>query len=102
MEINGELLKKKIENGENVIVDFWASFCGPCKVMKPKFEKVAQNNQKNNLEYYTMNVEENKEFVMSLGIKSIPTIKVFSKGNEIKSHVGLMSEEELKELAKLV
>jgi len=102
MEISGDILKQKIENGENVIVDFWASFCGPCKVMKPRFEKVALNNKQDGLEFFTMNVEDNKEFAMSLGIRSIPTVKVFSRGNEIKSHIGLMNEDEIKELINLI
>ena len=102
MEISAELLKQKIENGENVIVDFWASFCGPCRIMKPKFEKVAENNKQDNVEFFTMNVEENNEFAKGLSIRSIPTVKVFSKGNEIKSHTGMMNEEEILELTKLI
>jgi thioredoxin len=102
MEISGDLLRKKIENGENVIIDFWANFCGPCRVMKPKFEKVAESNQDKNLEFFTMNVEENKEFAMGLGIRSIPTVKVFSKGSEVKSHTGMLNEDEIKELTKFI
>ena len=43
MEINSVELQKKIQNGEKVVVDFWAKWCGPCKVLKPTFEKVSQN-----------------------------------------------------------
>ena len=42
MEITTEELKQKIENGEKLVVDFWAPWCGPCKIMKPIFEKVSQ------------------------------------------------------------
>ncbi len=42
MEISSELLKEKIQNGDKVIVDFYASWCGPCKVMKPTFEMVSK------------------------------------------------------------
>lgn len=102
MEISGDLLRQKIENGENVIVDFWASFCGPCRIMKPKFESASKGFEDKNIEFFTVNVEENTDFAKSLGIKSIPTVKVFSKNNEIKSHTGMLNEDEIKELAKLV
>ena len=46
MEITTEELKQKIENGEKLIVDFWGTWCGPCKVMKPAFEKVAEEYRK--------------------------------------------------------
>jgi thioredoxin-like negative regulator of GroEL len=49
-----------------------------------------------------MNVEENKEFAMGLGIRSIPTVKVFSKGSEVKSHTGMLNEDEIKELTKFI
>ena len=62
MEISGDLLRKKIENGENVIIDFWANFCGPCRVMKPKFEKVAESNQDKNLEFDHFNTPEAKRW----------------------------------------
>ena len=45
MEISGIDLKEKIKNGEKLIVEFWAEWCGPCKVMKPIFERVSNSNE---------------------------------------------------------
>lgn len=101
MEINATELKKKIENGNKVIVDFWAPWCGPCRMMKPNFEKVSQNLRENNspVELYTLNVDENREYAQLLGIRAVPTIKVFSQGTEKESKSGVLMENQIKEMA---
>ena len=100
MEIKQEELKKKIENGEKLIIDFWAKFCGPCRGMKPTFEKLAKEYASQNYEVqlYTLDVEENRELAVELGIRAIPTIKSFSKGKEIYSQPGMQSETQIKDL----
>lgn len=98
MEINQTELKEKIESGEKIIVDFWASFCSPCRVMKPTFEKLAQDliNENSDVKLYTLNVDENREIAVQYGVRSVPTIKVFNQGNVIDTKVGLQSEVQLK------
>ena len=100
MEITTEELKQKIENGDKIIVDFWGVWCGPCKVMKPAFEKVAEEYRKENSEVqlYTMDVDKNKEFASSLGIRAIPTVKSFSGGKEVYSQPGMQMEGQIKQL----
>ena len=100
MEITQELLQEKINNGEKLIVDFWAPWCGPCKVMKPVFEKVSEEfrNENSEVQLFTLNVEENKEFAASLGIRAIPTVKSFSGGKEIYSQPGMQMESQIKQL----
>jgi thioredoxin len=100
MEITTEELKQKIENGDKLIVDFWGTWCGPCKVMKPAFEKVAEEYRKENSEVqlYTMDVDKNKEFASSLGIRAIPTVKSFSGGKEVYSQPGMQMEGQIKQL----
>ena len=100
MEITQELLQEKINNGEKLIVDFWAPWCGPCKVMKPVFEKVSEEfrNENSEVQLFTLNVEENKEFASSLGIRAIPTVKSFSGGKEIYSQPGMQMESQIKQL----
>lgn len=96
MEITQELLQEKINNGEKLIVDFWAPWCGPCKVVKPLFEKVSETVD---VQMYTLNVEENKEIAGKLGIRAIPTIKSFNEGKEVSSNVGMLQESQIKDLA---
>ena len=95
MEITQELLQEKINNGEKLIVDFWAPWCGPCKVMKPLFEKVASTTD---VQMFTLNIEENKEVASSLGIRAIPTIKSFNDGKEISNNVGMIQESRIIQL----
>jgi thioredoxin 1 len=101
MEITAKELQEKINNGEKVIVDFWASFCGPCKLLKPIFEKVSSENT-TGVQMYTMDVENNREFAVSLGIRSVPTVKLFKDGEEVMNKVGLMNEGEINNLIKLI
>ena len=82
MEITAQELKEKIENGEKLIVDFAASWCGPCKMLKPIYEKVSSKNT-TEVQMYTMDVDANRDLAVSLGIRSVPTIKVFNKGSVV-------------------
>jgi thioredoxin 1 len=95
MEITSVELQEKINSGKKVIVEFWAEWCGPCKMMKPIFEKVSNNNT-SGVEMYTMNVDLNREIAMSFGIRSIPTTKVFNSGENIDTKVGVLQEEQIK------
>jgi thioredoxin 1 len=99
MEITSVELKEKINSGKKVIVEFWAEWCGPCKMMKPIFERVASENT-TDVEMHTMNVDLNKEVAMSLGIRSIPTIKVFDNGEMIDTKVGVMNEAQINGMVK--
>jgi len=91
MEISSVDLQQKLNNGEKVIVEFWAEWCGPCKMMKPIFEKVASQNT-SEVQMYTMNVDMNREIGASLGIRSIPTIKIFNGQELVDTRVGVLTE----------
>ncbi len=95
MEITANELKEKIENGEKLIVDFFAGWCSPCKMLKPIYEKVSSENT-TEVQMYTMDVDDNRDLAVSLGVRSVPTIKVFDKGNVVSTKVGVLSENELK------
>lgn len=97
MEISSVELQEKIKNGEKVIVEFWAEWCGPCKMMKPIFERVAKGNT-TDVQMYTMNVDLNRDAAAGLGIRSIPTIKVFSGGDVVETKIGALNEGQINEL----
>lgn len=97
LEITAKELQEKINNGDKIIVDFHGLWCGPCKIMMPVFERVAQNND-TDVQMYTMDIDKNREFVSSLGIRSIPTIKIFDGGEVKETKVGVIAEQNIKEL----
>lgn len=97
MEISGKELQEKINNNEKIIVDFFANWCNPCSMMKPVFERVALNND-TEVQMYTMDIDKNRDYAQTLGIRSIPTVKLFSNGNVTDTVVGVMNEEKIKSL----
>ena len=99
MEISSVDLQKKINRGEKLVVEFWAEWCGPCKMMKPIFEKVSSENS-SEVQMYTLNIDNNREVALSLGIRSIPTVKMFNSGEVIDTKVGVMNEGQIKDLVK--
>jgi len=102
MEIGTQEFKQKIEKGEKIIIDFYGTWCGPCKVLKPIYEKVAKEleNQKSEVKLYTMDVDKNRELAASLGIRSVPTVKSFANGKEMNTKVGILQESVILDLAK--
>lgn len=97
MEISSVDLNEKIKSNEKLIVEFWAPWCGPCQMMKPVFERVGSTNE-SNVQMYTMNIDNNREVAMSLGIRSIPTVKMFNMGETVETRVGVLNESQIKEL----
>ena len=97
MEISSVELQQKINNGDKMIVEFWAEWCGPCKMMKPIVEKVASTNE-SEVKMYTLNIDNNREVALSLGIRSIPTVKMFNSGSVVETKVGMMNEGQIKDL----
>ena len=93
MEITGQELKSKIEAGETVMVAWTAPWCGPCKIYKPTFGKVSESA---NIPMYIMDVEQDGEYAVQLGIRAVPTTKLFSNGVEMFTKSGMLSETELK------
>lgn len=94
-------LKEKINNGETFIVDMYAEWCGPCKVLGPIVEKVFKKLQEQNvnINLYKFDIESDKGYAMSLGIRSIPTIKAFKGGEQVITKVGVIQESELMSIA---
>ena len=103
MEITNSELKEKLNNNEKVIVEFWAPWCGPCRMLKPIFERVASSN-KTDVQMYTMNIDEgdNKEIASQYGIRSIPAIKSFNGSEVTNTSVGVVSEQSIKDMVTLL
>lgn len=84
--------EKVIEGKGKVIVDFWAEWCGSCKLLSPILEEVSNILD---MKIYKVNVDENPSLAGQFGIKSIPTIVIFDDGVRVKEVVGLRPKEEI-------
>jgi len=79
-----------------VLVDFWAVWCGPCQMMGPIIEELAEE-MKDKYKIGKLNVDENRETASKYGIMSIPTLIIFKDGKEVKQLVGVQAKGNLKE-----
>ncbi len=83
-----------VQSSTPVIVDFWAEWCGPCKMIAPILDEVASAYQ-GKLQVAKMNVDENRDVPAKFGIRGIPTLMVFKGGQLAATKVGAMSKAQL-------
>ncbi|TAL20288.1 thioredoxin [Patescibacteria group bacterium] len=86
-----------------VLVDFWAPWCGPCRVQGPVVEELAREMNGKKVKIGKMNVDENPETAQRYGVMSIPTLMIFKKGEVVQQLVGVQTKEKLSAaLAKVI
>ncbi|MCB1974217.1 MAG: thioredoxin TrxA [Nitrospirota bacterium] len=83
-----------LKSGTPVLVDYWAEWCGPCKMIAPILDEVAGTYQ-GKLQIAKMNVDENREVPAKFGIRGIPTLMIFKDGQLAATKVGAMSKAQL-------
>ena len=83
-----------LQPGSAVLVDYWAEWCGPCKMIAPILDEVAGTYQ-GKLQIAKMNVDENREIPAKFGIRGIPTLMLFKDGQLAATKVGAMSKAQL-------
>jgi thioredoxin 1 len=101
MTIDSVTLKEKINSGEKLIVDFYATWCGPCKTMKPLFESASKSDT-TDTNYYLFDIDTDISYAKSLGIRGVPTIKAFNQGEEKYSKSGIHTTEGLLEISQKI
>ena len=94
-EINKKELDEIIKQ-DKVVLDCYAPWCGPCRMISPIIDELAQ--ELDQIKFYKTNIDNNSDIAMQYNIMSIPTILIFDKGTLKEQIVGLRSKEELKNL----
>ena len=95
IELTKDNLEETINNNDFVIIDFWAPWCGPCKLMAPAFEQASADLQPR-VRLAKLNTEDENNIGARLNIRSIPTMVIFKNGKEVARQAGAMSVADIK------
>lgn len=98
IKINKENFESVIKNNESVLLDFYAEWCGPCRMVAPIIEEIASENP--DIAVGKINVDEESELAARYGVFSIPTLVVIKGGELVKRSVGAKPKEQILELIK--
>jgi thioredoxin 1 len=97
METSGTF-EQTIATGNLVLVDFWAEWCGPCRMMNPIIEKLKKDYE-GKMAVLKVNADDSQELTVKHGVSSLPSFIFFKDGKEVRRMVGFTPETKLKEVA---
>lgn len=92
-QISASDLREKINNKETMLVDFFATWCGPCKVLSEELNKIDTE-----VPIYKVDVEEDVDLSVLMGIRSVPALKFIKEGEVVSTTIGLKSSKEINNL----
>ena len=91
---DSEFENQVIKSEKPILVDYWAEWCGPCKMIAPILEEVS-TEMSDKIIIGKLNVDENSQTPPKYGIRGIPTLMIFKDGNAVGTHVGSLSKSDL-------
>lgn len=97
-KVTSQNFNQVINENERVLVDFFATWCGPCKMLAPIVEKLAEEEA--SVKVVKVDVDEESELAIKFGISSIPTLLVFKNGKLVDKQIGYRSLEQLKQMVQ--
>ena len=97
-EINDSSFKSEVTDSQMpVLVDFWAPWCGPCRMVAPVLEELAKEYE-GKVKVVKLNIDENQGTATEYGVRSIPTLILFKDGKECEKMIGVQSKDNLKQM----
>jgi len=96
IEITKENFEEKVLNNKCILIDFYADWCGPCRMLRPTLEEIA--SERNDCQFGSVNTDKEEELAIKYNISSIPCLILFNDGKEVARSIGLKPKEEIEEL----
>ena len=91
--------KEVLKSSNLVLVDFWAEWCGPCKMIAPALEEISEE-MNDNLEVKKLNIDDNPKTPQEYGVRGIPTLILFKNGEKISEKIGVLPKSKISEWVK--
>ena len=102
IKLNNENFKTEVlESNKVVLIDFYADWCGPCKMMSPVIDKIAEESD-DRIKVCKLNVDDAQDIAVAYDVMSIPTLILFKDGTELNRLVGLQSKQEVLDMINYV
>lgn len=98
-EVNeSDFEKEVLRSNVPVLVDFWAEWCGPCRMLSPIIEELAKTYSENQIKIFKLNVDENPKIAAKYGIIAIPTVIIFKNGKPFEQITGVKPKSDFEEM----
>ena len=94
-----EFEEEVINSSQPVLIDFWAPWCGPCKMLSPILDELSEE-MKDKIKIVKMNIDDNPETPSKFGVRSIPSLMIFENGKQVESKLGMHPKKSLEEWIK--